>query len=117
MQEEVGDSKQEILVDSAEISRQRSTERRQCDSHTRDHDTLLLQVLQSHLVTYIDIDVEDILEAAGCRAHYLQEPQFRKYNQCSSLDRLGSINSNLSIENTFSTFKQFRSHHKSHIHC
>ena len=45
VQEEVGDRRQEILVDSAEISRQRSTERRQCDSHTRDHDTLLLQVL------------------------------------------------------------------------
>ena len=62
-----------------------------------------------------DVDVKDILEAAGCRAHYLQEPQFRNYNQCSSLDSLGSINSNLSIENTFSTFKQFRSHHKSHL--
>ena len=86
--------KYEILVDAIEISKLRSTKKTPCDTNIREYDHLL---------------VGDILARVGCKPYYLQEESFAEFADCTTVDQIADLNGNLSIENTLSVFKQFRS--------
>ena len=77
--------------DSLEISKLRSTDHHPCDAKIDDFDSVL---------------VRDILRNVSCRPHYIQD-KFADLPNCSDVDAVKRINSNLDLENTFSKFKSF----------
>ena len=48
----------------------------------------------------------DILRNVSCRPHYIQD-KFSDLPNCSDVEAVKRINSNLDLENTFSKFKSF----------
>ena len=80
-----------LYTDSLEISKLRNTDHHPCDAKIDNFDTVL---------------VRDILRNVSCRPHYIQD-EFTDLPNCTNVDDVKKINSNLDLENTFSKFKSF----------
>ena len=80
-----------LSSDSLEISKLRNTDHHPCDAKIDDFDSVL---------------VRDILKNVSCRPYYIQD-KFGDLPNCSNVDDVKRINSNLDLENTFSKFKAF----------
>ena len=79
------------LLLQLEISKLRSTDHHPYDAKIDDFDSVL---------------VRDILRNVSSRPHYIQD-KFTDLPNCSDVEAVKRINSNLDLENTFSKFKSF----------